>query len=167
MGSARGRRVAAFPDASEACRRRGRALSVPSLPRRSGMPSTPALPLPSRAGGLPAGGYRASARTTRVAGARGEAGVLRARMWKKPGRGKRLFLSDSVLFACCNKAQVQGNSSGLQYLKFCGLCQDRCRQFQEMIPRLLPGEQNVLLGDFTVIKLVPVANFKKHYHLNA
>ena len=86
---------------------------------------------------------------------------------EKPGHGKHLFQSDSVLFACYNKAQVQGNSSGLQYVKFCSLCQDWRRQFQEMIPCLLPGEQNVLLRDFTVIKLMPVENFKKCYHLNA
>lgn len=85
----------------------------------------------------------------------------------KPGHGKSLFLSDSDLFARCNKAQVQGNSSGLQYVKFCSLCQDRCWQFQEMIPNLLTEEQNVLPGDFMVIKLMAVANFKKHYHLNA
>lgn len=86
---------------------------------------------------------------------------------EKPGHGKSPFLSDSDLFARCNKAQVQGNSSGLQYVKFCSLCQDWCRRFQEMIPNLLTGEQNVLLGDFMVIKLMAVANFKKHYHLNA
>lgn len=119
-----------------------------------------------QAGSLPAGGQQ-------------RLGTHNARCWRsgrgrsashkdveKPGYGERLFPSDSVLFACCNKARVHGNSSGLQYTKFCSLCQGWCRQFQEMIPVLLPGEQNVLLRDFTVIKIVPVANFKKLCHLN-
>lgn len=134
------------------------------------MPGTPALPpqwphtrrvLPW-AGRQPSGRRAAASRHAPHAllalGARQE---CFAQGRGKPGHGKRLFPSDSVLFACCNKAQVQGNSSGLQYEKCCSLCQGWCRQFQEMIPCLLPGEQNVLLRDFTAIKLMPVVNFKK------
>lgn len=102
---------------------------------------------PSWAGSLPAGraGSGTLARTTRAASTRGKVGVLGARRWKNLATVKRLFPSDSVLFACYNKAQVRGNSSGLQYVKFCSLCQDRCWQFHETIPCLLPEEQNVLL----------------------
>lgn len=177
-GSVKGRHIAVYPNATEACQRTGSALPAPSfclgaqacqarwLSRRDGRAR--GAHHPSWAGSLPAGraGSGTLARTTRAAGARCKAGVLCARMWKNLATVKRLFPSDSVLFACYNKAQVRGNSSGLQYVKFCSPCQDQCRQFHEMIPCLLPEEQNVLLGDFTAIKLMPVANFKKRYHLN-